>query len=404
MIVTSTATAPGARRAGARAAPRACRCSRRRRPRLAEDASELAEHLVFRPAARRGFRVERLGDGAFRVAGDAVERLIARHDLENEEALAHVEHRLRAHRRDPRARGGGLRAGRRRRDRRRRLRARPGVACRAARMARAVVKLGSTVVADERRRAARGRARAHLRARSPRCTRAGVEVVIVTSGAIARGMRRAWTCRCARRAIEELQAASAVGQGKLYRVYDELLRERGVHDRAGAADVLRHERAHALPQRAPDAAEAARLARRAGRSTRTTRPPPTRSPSATTTSSPRRWRCWSAPTCCVLLTDTDGLYTADPRSDPDAQLVDEVDGLRGARARWRSAHDDLAAGLGRHALEGRRGRDGDRGGDPDGDLQRAASRARWPRRSAGERGGTRFAARGARATRASSCG
>ena len=70
--------------------------------------------------------------------------------------------------------------------------------------------------------------------------------------------------RRARRAIAELQAASAVGQGKLYRVYDELLRERGVDQRAGAADVLRHERAHALPQRAPDAAPAARLARRAG--------------------------------------------------------------------------------------------------------------------------------------------
>ena len=66
------------------------------------------------------------------------------------------------------------------------------------------------------------------------------------------------------RAIEDLQAASAVGQGKLYRVYDELLRERGVTQRAGAADVLRHERAHALPQRAPDARQAARLARAAG--------------------------------------------------------------------------------------------------------------------------------------------
>src|SRR4051794_41327456 len=30
------------------------------------------------------------------------------------------------------------------------------------------------------------------------------------------------------RAIDELQAASAVGQGKLYQVYDELLRARGV--------------------------------------------------------------------------------------------------------------------------------------------------------------------------------
>ena len=34
--------------------------------------------------------------------------------------------------------------------------------------------------------------------------------------------------------------------------------------RPGAADVLRHERAHALPQRAPDAAQAARVADRAG--------------------------------------------------------------------------------------------------------------------------------------------
>jgi len=55
---------------------------------------ELAEHQVFRPAAERGFRVERTGDGGFRVVGAPVERLLARHDLENDEALAHVEHRL----------------------------------------------------------------------------------------------------------------------------------------------------------------------------------------------------------------------------------------------------------------------------------------------------------------------
>jgi GTP-binding protein len=57
--------------------------------------SDVAEFQVFRPAAGRGFDVERTGAGAFRVTGEAVERLIARHDLENEEALAHVEHRLR---------------------------------------------------------------------------------------------------------------------------------------------------------------------------------------------------------------------------------------------------------------------------------------------------------------------
>jgi GTP-binding protein len=57
--------------------------------------SEVAEFQVFRPAAGRGFDVERAGAGQFRVIGSAVERLVARHDLENEEALAHVEHRLR---------------------------------------------------------------------------------------------------------------------------------------------------------------------------------------------------------------------------------------------------------------------------------------------------------------------
>ncbi len=55
----------------------------------------LAEHKVFRPAAGRGFDVQRLDDGVFRVEGDGIVRLLARHDLDNDEALAHVEGRLR---------------------------------------------------------------------------------------------------------------------------------------------------------------------------------------------------------------------------------------------------------------------------------------------------------------------
>ncbi|MEA2131067.1 MAG: GTPase, partial [Solirubrobacteraceae bacterium] len=61
----------------------------------AELAAPVAEHRVFRPAAGRGFSVERIADRAFRVEGDAVHRLLARHDLDNDEALAHVENRLR---------------------------------------------------------------------------------------------------------------------------------------------------------------------------------------------------------------------------------------------------------------------------------------------------------------------
>ncbi len=57
---------------------------------------EMAEHMTFRPAAGRGFAVERGGAGRWRVSGEGVERLVARHDLDNEEALAYLEGRLRA--------------------------------------------------------------------------------------------------------------------------------------------------------------------------------------------------------------------------------------------------------------------------------------------------------------------
>jgi GTP-binding protein len=56
---------------------------------------ELAEHRVFRPAAKRGYQVRRVGESAFSVTGAGVERLVARYDLDNEDALAHLERRLR---------------------------------------------------------------------------------------------------------------------------------------------------------------------------------------------------------------------------------------------------------------------------------------------------------------------
>jgi GTPase len=57
--------------------------------------AELPEHRTFRPGADRGWDVERVPDGGFRVAGPGIERLLARHDLGNEEALAYIEQRLR---------------------------------------------------------------------------------------------------------------------------------------------------------------------------------------------------------------------------------------------------------------------------------------------------------------------
>jgi GTPase len=60
-----------------------------------ELAPELAEHRVFRPAAERAYRVTRTGEASFSVRGAGIERLVARYDLDNEDALAHLERRLR---------------------------------------------------------------------------------------------------------------------------------------------------------------------------------------------------------------------------------------------------------------------------------------------------------------------
>ncbi|MGO9959849.1 MAG: glutamate 5-kinase, partial [Solirubrobacteraceae bacterium] len=93
-------------------------------------------------------------------------------------------------------------------------------------MSSLVVKLGSSIVADER-----GEVRADVL--EPICDElaelhaGGRSVIIVTSGAIARGMG-VMELALRPRSVDELQAASAVGQGKLYQVYDDLLWARGV--------------------------------------------------------------------------------------------------------------------------------------------------------------------------------
>jgi GTP-binding protein len=65
------------------------------RPRGEEGFEGLAEHMVFRPAAGSGFRVERVGPRSFAVRGRGIEQLLARYDVENDEAMAYLEERLR---------------------------------------------------------------------------------------------------------------------------------------------------------------------------------------------------------------------------------------------------------------------------------------------------------------------
>jgi glutamate 5-kinase len=89
-----------------------------------------------------------------------------------------------------------------------------------------VVKLGSTLVADDR-----GELREDVLAEAcgqiGKLHAGGTPVALVTSGAIARGMRLL-DMPVRPTAMDELQAASAVGQGPLYDVYSELLARDGV--------------------------------------------------------------------------------------------------------------------------------------------------------------------------------
>ncbi len=185
-----------------------------------------------------------------------------------------------------------------------------------------MVKLGSSVVAD-----ADGSPRMEALARA--CDElaalhaAGDEAIVVTSGAIARGMQ---VMRLPQRpsAVEELQAASAVGQGKLYRIYDELLRERGVT----SAQLLltffdMSARTHYLN----------------ARQTLTTllawRVLPVINENDTTATDEISFgdndflaaqvAVLVAADELILLTDIDGLFTADPRVHPDARIVAEVE-------------------------------------------------------------------------------
>jgi glutamate 5-kinase len=184
-----------------------------------------------------------------------------------------------------------------------------------------VVKLGSSIVAEES-----GELRLSVVARIceevAELHRAGVDVVIVTSGAIARGMQLL-QMPLRPTAIEELQAASAVGQGRLYRTYDELLRERGIQ----SAQVLLtffdvSARTHYLN------------ARRTLQTLLRWRIVPVINENDTTTTDEISFgdndflaaqvAVLTGARLLLLLTDTDGLYTADPRVAPDAEHVDEV--------------------------------------------------------------------------------
>jgi glutamate 5-kinase len=189
-------------------------------------------------------------------------------------------------------------------------------------MAPIVIKLGSSIVADEGGEVRRD-VLEHVCAQTAELHAAGREVVLVTSGAIARGMRL-MDLRVRPRAMEDLQAASAVGQGKLYRAYDELLAARGLQ----SAQVLLtffdiSARSHYLN------------ARQTLRKLLDWRVVPVINENDTTTTDEisfgdndflaAQLAILLGAELLLLLTDTDGLYTADPRHHDAVHIPDVRD-------------------------------------------------------------------------------
>jgi glutamate 5-kinase len=150
----------------------------------------------------------------------------------------------------------------------------------------------------------------------------GFDVVVVTSGAIARGMHLL-ELPVRPTAIAELQAASAIGQGRLYRSYDELLREKGL--RTAQLLLTFHDmraRTHYLNTR------------RTLEKLLEWRIVPVINENDTTTTDEISFgdndflaaqvAVLLQADRLVLLTDIDGVFDADPRLVPDAKLLAEI--------------------------------------------------------------------------------
>lgn len=90
-----------------------------------------------------------------------------------------------------------------------------------------VVKIGSALLSNDGKGLARDSMPAWVRQMAVLC-REGVELVLVSSGAVAEGMQRlGWSRRP--EALHELQAAAAVGQMGLIQAYEQQFQQYGLH-------------------------------------------------------------------------------------------------------------------------------------------------------------------------------
>ena len=186
---------------------------------------------------------------------------------------------------------------------------------------RVVVKIGSALFVDQQTGAMNRAWLEGVCADVADMRRAGKDVVIVSSGAVALGRRELKLSRRVR--LEESQAAAAAGQILLAHAYQEILRGFGIT----AAQVLLTLDDSERRERYLNASKTLLTLLGYGAV-------PVINENDTVATQELRYgdndrlaarvaQMVSAD-CLVLLSDVDGLYTADPRRDPNARYVDEV--------------------------------------------------------------------------------
>ena len=186
---------------------------------------------------------------------------------------------------------------------------------------RIVVKVGSSLVTNEGR-GLDAQAIGQWCQQLAVLVKGGREVIMVSSGAIAEGMKRlGWVTRP--KAIHELQAAAAVGQMGLVQVYESQLRENGV----GSAQVLLTHADLADRERYLNARSTLLSLLQFG-------VVPVINENDTVVNDEIKFGDNDTlgalvanlvdADALVILTDQKGLYTADPRKDPAARFVHEA--------------------------------------------------------------------------------
>ncbi len=199
---------------------------------------------------------------------------------------------------------------------------------------RVVIKIGSSLLADPKKKAIKTGFLRHLAGQVRTLQGRGIQCLVVTSGAIAAGLFE-MGLRQKPKEIEKLQALAAVGQSNLMHAYDVVFKKEGLkvaqilltredlenrHRYSNAhntvMELLRHKIIPVVNENDTVAVEEIKFGNNDTLGTLVAH--------------------LSQADLLVLLTDTDGLFSEDPKINPKAELISSVRNIDGVLERGAS--------------------------------------------------------------------